>query len=257
VPKGVQAVIPVKAIWDDGIFLVGNRYAKTYRFEDINYAVASKDDQEAMFLEYGELLNSFDSGANYKITIMVRSLDKEEFAKSILIPLKGDMLDMFRIEYNKILMDEATGANGFVQIKYITVSVYKKNIEEARGYFARVETDLSAHLNRLGSRIFPLDAEDKLRVLHDFFRPGEEGGYRWSAQNAMRLGHSFKDYICPDTFEFEKDYFIMGEKYGRVIFLRDYANFIKDNMVSKLCDFNRNMILSIDIIPIPTDEAVR
>jgi len=122
---------------------------------------------------------------------------------------------------------------------------------------------LASHLNRLGSRAIVLDAGDKLRILHDFFRPGEEGGYRWSMRDAMRKGHSFKDYICPDTFEFEKDHFIMGgspsgsDKYGRVLFLRDYANFIKDTMVSKLCDFNRNMILSIDIIPIPTDEAVR
>ena len=257
VPKGVQDVIPIKAIWDDGIFLVGNKYTKTYRFEDINYAVASKEDQEAMFLEYSELLNAFDSGASYKITIIVKRLDKEEFKKSILIPLKGDVLDMYRIEYNRILLDEATGANGFVQMKYITVSVFKKNVEEARNYFSRVGTDLAAHLNRLGSRAIVLDAGDKLRIFHDFFRPGEESGYRFNAQDAMRKGHNFKDFICPDTFEFEKDHFVMGDKYGRVVFLRDYANFIKDNMVSKLCDFNRNMILSIDIIPIPTDEAVR
>ena len=269
VPGSLQDVIPIRAVWEDGIFLVGNsgapalrsmrggKYAKTYRFEDINYAVASKEDQEAMFLEYSGLLNSFDSGATYKITIVVKRLDKEEFKKSILIPLKGDALDMYRTEYNRILMDEATGANGFVQMKYITVSVFKKSIDEARNYFSRVGADLSAHLNRLGSRAIVLDAGDKLRIFHDFFRPGEEGGFYWDAKDAMRKGHSFKDMICPDTFEFEKDYFLMGDKYGRAVFLRDYANYIKDSMVSKLCDFNRNMILSIDIIPIPTDEAVR
>jgi len=154
-------------------------------------------------------------------------------------------------------LDEATGANGFIQMKYITVSVFKKNIEEARNFFSRVGTDLASHLNRLGSKAIVLDAGDKLRLLHDFFRPGEESGYHFNARNLMRHGHSFKDFICPDTFEFQKDHFIMGDKYGRIVFLRDYANFIKDTMVSKLCDFNRNMILSIDIIPIPTDEAVR
>ncbi|SBW00866.1 conserved hypothetical protein [uncultured Eubacteriales bacterium] len=264
VPRGVQDVIPIKRIWDDGIFMVGNpsvtsagKFSKTFRFEDINYAVASKEDKEAMFLAYSELLNSFDSGATYKITIIVKKLDKEEFKESILIPLKDDALDVYRTEYNKILLDEATGANGFIQMKYITVSVFKKNIEEARSYFARVGTELAAHLNRLGSRAIVLDAGDRLRIIHDFFRPGEESNFRWSAQEAMRKGHSFKDFICPDTFEFEKDHFQMGGKFGRVVFLRDYANFIKDSMVSELCDFNRNMILSLDIIPIPTDEAVR
>ena len=36
VPKGVQDVIPVAAIFDDGIFKVGkDKYSKTYRFTDI------------------------------------------------------------------------------------------------------------------------------------------------------------------------------------------------------------------------------
>jgi len=257
VPRSAQHVIPIKTVWDDGIFLVDNKFSKTYRFEDINYAVASKEDKEAMFLGYSELLNSFDSGATYKITIIVRKLDKAEFKKSILIPLKGDTLDIYRSEYNQLLLDEATGANGFVQMKYITVSVFKKDIGEARNYFARIGADLSAHLQRLGSRAIMLDAADRLRVFHDFLRPGEEGFFHWDAIDSMRKGHSFKDSICPSTFEFEKDHFVIGGKYGRVLFLRDYANFIKDEMVSELCDFNRNMIMSIDIIPIPTDEAVR
>lgn len=47
VPKSVQAVIPMKTVWEDGIFLVGkNKYAKTYKFEDINYAVASREDND-------------------------------------------------------------------------------------------------------------------------------------------------------------------------------------------------------------------
>lgn len=55
VPKSVQNVIPIKTIWEDGIFLVGrNKYAKTFKFEDINYAVASREDKEAMFLEYSD-----------------------------------------------------------------------------------------------------------------------------------------------------------------------------------------------------------
>ncbi len=49
----------------------------------------------------------------------------------------------------------------------------------------------------------------------------------------------------------------MGNRYGRVIFLREYASYIKDSMVAELTDMNRNMMMSIDIVPVPTDEAVR
>ncbi len=42
-----------------------------------------------------------------------------------------------------------------------------------------------------------------------------------------------------------------------MLFLKDYASYIKDNMVTELTDFNRNLMFSIDIVPVPTDEAVR
>jgi hypothetical protein len=257
VPRGVQQAIPIRTIWPDGIFRVGNKFSKSFRFEDINYAVASKEDKEAMFLSYSELLNSFDSGATTKITINNRRLNKADFESSILIPLKYDGLDEYRREYNQMLMDKATGANSIVQDKYVTVSVMKKNIEEARNYFSRIGTDLITHFSRLGSKCVELDATDRLRILHDFFRAGEETDFHFDLSATMRKGHDFKDYICPDTFEFEKDHFRMGSKFGRVIFLREFASYIKDSMVSELCDLNRNMMLSLDIIPIPTDEAVR
>ena len=258
VPKSVQNVIPIKTIWEDGIFLVGrNKYAKTFKFEDINYAVASREDKEAMFLEYSELLNSLDSGATTKITINNRRLNKADFEQTILIPMADDGLDKYRKEYNKMLLDKATGANSIVQDKYVTVSVCKKNIEEARNYFARVGADLIAHFNRLGSKCVELDAGDKLRIFHDFYRTGEETAFHFDITQTMRKGHDFKDFICPDTFEFESDCFRMGDRYGRVIFLREYAAYIKDSMVAELCELNRNMMLSVDIIPVPTDEAVR
>jgi len=222
VPKGVQDVIPITAIYDDGIFQTGkDKFSKTYKFSDINYAVASREDKEAMFLEYSELLNSLDSGATTKITINNRRLNRLDFENNILIPMKGDSLDEYRKEYNKILLEKATGANAIVQDKYMTISVSKKNVEDARTYFARVGADLIAHFGRLGSQCVELETDERL------------------------------------SMEFEKDYFKMGDRYGRVLFLREYASYIKDSMVAELTDLNRNLMMSIDVVPVPTDEAVR
>ena len=258
VPKGVQDVIPIAAIFDDGIFKVGkDKYSKTYRFTDINYAVASREDKEAMFLEYSELLNSLDSGATTKITINNRRLNRLDFEQTILIPTTGDNLDEYREEYNKMLLDKATGANSIVQDKYITISINKKSVEDARTYFARVGADLIAHFGRLGSKCVELETDERLRIFHDFYRVGEESSFHFDIKETRKKGHDFKDYICPDTMEFEKDYFKMGNRYGRVLFLREYASYIKDSMVAELTDMNRNLMMSIDIVPVPTDEAVK
>ena len=258
VPKGVQDVIPITAIYDDGIFQIGkDKFSKTYKFSDINYAVASREDKEAMFLEYSELLNSLDSGATTKITINNRRLNRLDFENNILIPMKGDSLDEYREEYNKILLEKATGANAIVQDKYITISVNKKNVEDARNYFARVGADLIAHFGRLGSQCVELETDERLRIFHDFYRVGEESSFHFDIKETRKKGHSFKDYICPDGIEKNSDYLKLGGKFCRVLFLKDYASYIKDNMVTELTDFNRNLMFSIDIVPVPTDEAGR
>lgn len=257
VPKRVQDVIPIKRIWPDGIFLVGSKFVKSWKFTDINYLVASREDKKTMFLAYSELLNSLDSGASTKITINNHRMKKEDFEQSVLMPMKDDGLDEYREEYNQMLLDKALDANGIMQEKYITVTIAKKNIEEARAYFARVGADLSAHFTALGSKCIEMTANDRLRALHDFYRSGEESSFDFNMRDNLRKGHCFRDYICPDSIEKNSDYLKLGEKFVRVLYLKDYASYIKDSFVAELTDLNRNMMLSIDIVPIPTDEAVR
>ncbi len=177
VPKKVQDVIPIKRIWPDGIFLVGSKFVKSWKFTDINYLVASREDKKTMFLAYSELLNSLDSGASTKITINNHRMKKEDFEQSVLMPMKEDGLDEYREEYNQMLLDKALDANGIIQEKYITVTIAKKNIEVARAYFARVGADLSAHFTALGSKCIEMTANDRLRALHDFYRSGEESAF--------------------------------------------------------------------------------
>ena len=258
VPKTVQDAIPIHRLWPDGIFQFGSKYSKTIRFSDINYAIASKEDKTAMFLGYSELLNALDTGSTTKITINNKRLDRENFRQEILLPRRDDYLDGYRAEYNAMLMDKVTdSSNSVVQERYVTLSVHRKNIEEARAFFDRVTADVTSRLNHLDSRCEELDALDRLRVLHDFYRAGEESEFHLDLRDCMRKGHSFKDAVCPDSLGFKKDHFVMGDQFGRVLFLKEYASYIKDSMINELTALNRAMMLSIDVIPVPTDEAVR
>ena len=258
VPRRVQDLVPVQRIWPDGIFQVGpNKFSKTWKFSDINYQVASEEDKENMFLLYSDILNSFDSAATTKITVNNHRLNKKDFEKSILMPMKWDGLDDYRREYNDMLLEKATGANGIVQEKYITVSINKRSVEDARTYFARTGADLQMRFSSLGSTLEDLDAIEKLRLIHDFYRQGDEMTFEFDMAKRSKLGHDFRDYICPDTIERGADYIKLGEKYVRVLFLKDYGNYISDDTVTELTDMNRNLMLSIDVLSVPTDEAIR
>ena len=256
IPKTVQDTIPIKAVYADGIFLVGDeQYSKTYQFTDINYSVASDDDQRDMFLDYSAFLNSFDDEATTKITINNRSVNRKDIEKELVIPYMQDNLDGYRKEYNDMVVDKAMGSTSIVQEKYITVTVHKDSYEEAKAYFSRIETEFAARLKKLGSKLIDFDVNDRLHILHDFYRIDEDEPFNFDLNQVNKKGHSFKDTICPDSFEFKRDYFRMGDKYGRVIFLREYASGISDKFVSKLTSMNKNLMLSIDVEPIPTHKA--
>lgn len=256
IPKTTQDTIPVDTVYKDGIFKIGNRYTKSYRFLDINYAIASKEEKTGLFLDYGDLLNSFDSSVMVKITVNNHKIDLHKFKEDILIPFKEDGLDEYRKEYNEMLLDKLKESDDIVQEKYLTLTIFKNNVEEARSYFSRIGTELSSHFAKLGSKCIELNLEERLKILHDFYR-SDESEFNFDMKDNMRKGHSFKDLICPLAPEFKHKYFKLDDKYGRVLYLSNYPRFIKDSIVSELCNLNKNMMYSMDLISIPTDEAVK
>lgn len=146
-----------------------------------------------------EILNSLDSGATTKITInnrrMDKSMDKREIARDILIPSRKDRLDPYRMKYNKILLKKTTGTTAMVQDKYLIISVYKQSAEDARSYFARVGAELGQHFSRLGSRLIEISGEERLKILFNFYRIGEESEFNFDVRGWARRGRSLKDYI--------------------------------------------------------------
>ena len=257
IPRSVQQSIPIQRVYRDGIWQVNGKYSQTWRFSDINYSLASYEDQRNMFTAYCGVLNSLPTDAVTKITIHNRRLNSSDFQHSVLMRECGDDLDKYRREYNRVLTKKAAASNNLIQDKYITVSVARKSAEEARAFFHRVDADLSKNLGRLDSGAKILDTYERLRIFHDFFRPGEEQFYKFDLDGTMRLGHSFKDYIAPDGMKFLSDHFELGGKAGRVLFMRGYSSYIKDDMITDMADFPRTLVLSIDLLPVPTDEAVR
>lgn len=255
IPKNVRDLIPIDALWKDGIFKRANMYNKTYIFTDINYESASEENKEQMFLKYGMILNSFDNMAVTKITVNNRPITHKDFEDAVLAKMEGDKLDEYRQEYNALLSELLMVDNGIVQEKYITVSVPKRDIKTARDYFARVDVELKNRFAELGSVCRPLDAVERLRIFHNFYRPNESDQYHMDLNHSMRFGHDVRDYICPDSIEKHKNHLMIGDRYARVFFLKNLATFVKDDWVSELSGLSKSMVFSMDCIPTPMAEA--
>lgn len=256
VPKSVQDTIPIDTIYKDGIFRIGNKYSKSYRFLDINYSIASKEDKINLFINYGELLNSIDPSVMIKITVNNRKIDLDKFKEEILIPFQEDYIDKYRKEYNDMLLEKLAESDDIIQEKYITITTFKNNISDARSFFSRISTELSTHFSKLGSKCIELNTVERLKILHDFYRNNEEI-FNFDITDLAKKGHSFKECIIPRLPKFKNTYFSFENKFGRVLYLSSYPRYMKDSIVAELCNLNKNLMYSMDLISIPTDEAVK
>lgn len=229
-----------------------------FRFEDINYQIAGRDDQSAMFLAYSRMLNSLDADNLAQITIRNHKRNMVEFERDVLFPMQGNPLDEYRKEYNQILSDHANEGNGIVQEKYITITTSnQKDIQSVRNQFSRISTTLSNKMKELGSNLTAVDTQERLQILHSFYRSGEETQFQFDFQKSMRLGRDFRDYICPDSIEKERDYLRIGKRYCRVLFFKSFSNYIDDTMIKEICDTDRDMVLTITVNPLSMEKANR
>lgn len=255
-PKNVQNILPVERIYEDGIFQLGNLYSQTFSFSDINYAIASQDEREAIFLNYSELLNSIDSSAYTQVMINNETIDADRYMDSILIEAKKDGLNHFRDEYNDMLEDKTVATNNLQQQKYITLSTDKKSIEEARLYFNRLHNTMEEHLKNMGSNLEALDAKSRLHMLHSFFRPQDIGFFDFDIKERAKRGHGFKEYVLPANMRIKSDFIEFDGNYARVMFIKDFATFIKDDFVAELSELPFNLTITISMFLTPTHEAI-
>lgn len=127
-PFTAQDTIPYKEIYKDGICRTDdNYYSKMVQFYDINYQLAQNDDKAAIFENYCEFLNSFDSSVEVQITFLNQQVNFDEYAKNIDIPEQDDCFNDIRKEYSDMLkMQLSKGNNGLVKTKSISsnCSVY-------------------------------------------------------------------------------------------------------------------------------------
>ena len=255
IPRSVQDLIPVRTIWEDGIFLTSQGYSRTWKFSDINYSTGSERQKEDLFMRYRNLLNVLDPDSVSKITIRNRRQDPGELERSFLFPYKNDGMDLYRKEYNDMIMSSAADPAGKVQDRYITVTADRRSVEEARSYFARTEQELGAAFSDMGSVLTPVGAEEKLRILHSIYR-GEEM-FPFSIRKEAAFGEDFRNIIAADSTEITPDHIKLGDRYFRTFFLKYYANAISDDFLMALTDISPCMTVSADIIPVPTETAIK
>ena len=114
-----QQTIPYVRMLPDGVCqLPGGLYTKTVEYEDINYSVASTEDQTAIFSGWSSFLNYFDSSLPFQLSfINHRSHSRSRY--KVNIPQAEDDFNSVRAEFTGMLKNQiARSNNGIERSKY-------------------------------------------------------------------------------------------------------------------------------------------
>lgn len=256
-PKSVQQTIEIMKISECGIFEVAvGRYSKTYRFNDVNYATRTENEQESFFQRYCKCLNSFD--CTFKITVNNKNKDMELLKKDVMLSYEQDGFDKMRKSYNNIIEEKILeGRQGIEQERYITISIERKNFEEAKAQFTTIENSLFKNFAELGSKLIPISGNERLKILHDYYRLGKEEEFDFDIKEGKKTGTDFRNDICNSKLKFYQDYYEDESKVCRAIYIKKYPTYLSDRFFTELTFLPIHSITSVDVVPVPKDMTMR
>ena len=252
-PKSIQETIEIMAVAENGIFEVAkNRYSKSYRFQDINYTTTKEEEQIDVFERYCKFLNSLD--CNFKITINNKNKNMVDLRKLVLLQYKKDGFDHFRKTYNDIIEDKIReGRQGIEQERYLTLTIERKNFEEAKAQFATLEATVHKAFIELGADIVPLTGNERLKVLYDYYHLGNEEQFEFDLKDSKIVRTDFANDLCNGMVKYFPEHFEYERKFCKALFIKKYPSSLSDRFLNEITSLPVHSITSIDVVPIPKD----
>lgn len=257
VPRSVQQSIPIDQIYEDGTWRCGNVYSQMWSMPDINFTMSDEDNKAKILNLLGKVYMGVPSDCWLKICIVSQRMDEKSFRENVLLHRNLDGLDKWRVERNRRIRQCVQDAGNVVQHKYLILSTNKQNVTDARSRLRQVQGNLLAELSNLGCTIKPMTNNDRLEVLHNFFRRGEEGRFQFSFDDYGKLGNDFRNTIAPDAMRFTTQHAEIDDGFAKTMTIAQYPQQLSDNFVATLLQQVPYIVLSIDITPVETEDAMR
>lgn len=255
-----QQSIPYREMGKDGICRVEDGYySKTIRFYDINYQLAQNEDKNAIFENWCDFLNYFDSTIHFQLSFINHHSNMAEYEDVIRIKKQNDSFDDLRMEFAQMLRNQlAKGNNGLVRTKYLTFGIEADNIREAKPKLERIETDILNNFKVLGVSAYPLNGVERLQIMYETFNQDNKVPFRFNYEDVLRTGLNTKDYIAPSSFVFKngKD-FQMGDTIGAVSYLQILAPELTDKMLAEFLEMDCNLFVNLHIQSIDQMKAIK
>ena len=267
VPLCIQDTIPIYRIAENGIFELESptnkdggkkklhQFDRMYLFEDINFSTQDEEEKEETGKRFETLLRSMN--VSYKIIVSNHYANNGKLWEEILQKAVSKEQEPLAREYHQMIEERLQeGRGGLLQSKYFIVTCRKPDFESAKNYFNTIEFSIQQLFHRLGSCLIPLDATERLRALHSYYRMGDEASFSFDWNEYLHLKRDWRnDIINTSLREYPEHLEMEGGNCACVMFIRKYPNGLTDQFLNELTNMNFPLIYTMDVEPLDNDVA--
>lgn len=267
VPLCIQDTIPIYRIAENGIFELESptnkdggkkklhQFDRMYLFEDINFSTQDEEEKEETGKRFETLLRSMN--VSYKIIVSNHYADNGKLREEIMQKAVSKEREPLAREYHQMIEERLQeGRGGLLQSKYFIVTCRKPDYESAKNYFNTIEFSIQQLFHRLGSCLIPLDATERLRALHSYYRMGDEASFSFDWNEYLHLKRDWRnDIINTSLREYPEHLEMEGGNCACVMFIRKYPNGLTDQFLNELTNMNFPLIYTMDVEPLDNDVA--
>lgn len=263
-PKGVKQLIGYDSMLRNGIaHLGGDQWSASIAFKDINYQLSPEAHQMEIIDKWARVINSFDAGQSVQIDSYTRSRGVREILADVMMDERGDGLDEYRRDYNRLAEGKLESVSRDTStIKIMTVTITENDKQAACATLNALCNNLVAQLRNIDEcAATRLDRAHRLRLMAEVLRPGESFTF-----DERRFAHQpgqpdTKDLVCPWSIDARKpdrlDIESMDSSFfHRTMWVSSLPPELSDQLVNDLTGLRARVDVSIHLAPMDRGDSM-
>src|SRR5260221_4539897 len=267
-----QSFTEIRDIRENVVLLSNNTACSILSVTAVNFALLSKEEQDAKVIAYAALLNSL----SFPIQIVVRSKQVD------IVPYIASLEAQAQKTHNTKLPDSIRLYKTFVENVVKTATVLDKqfyivipfsNLEGGLGaagkitgvqrtslddFFisakAALKTKVDSVMNqvdRLSLRDKLLDRDQLVKVLYDAYNH-----HPLQAGSIEHAGPSVPDLIAPSSVDVDYRSIRVGDMYHKTYFIIGFPRYVSTGWLAPIIDFDSSLAISMFVYPVYTEDVL-
>src|SRR5260221_2105518 len=267
-----QSFTEIRDIRENVVLLSNNTACSILSVTAVNFALLSKEEQDAKVIAYAALLNSL----SFPIQIVVRSKQVD------IVPYIASLEAQAQKTHNTKLADSIRLYKTFVENVVKTATVLDKqfyivipfsNLEGGLGaagkitgvqrtslddFFisakAALKTKVDSLMNqvdRLSLRAKLLDRDQLVKVLYDAYNH-----HPLQAGSIEHAGPSVPDLIAPSSVDVDYRSIRVGDMYHKTYFIIGFPRYVSTGWLAPIIDFDSSLAISMFVYPVYTEDVL-